>query len=100
MSAGGQSVNSHAVMKASENLYSKLISISGPNGIPWYNDTEAQPLYEQIAANLDCCRQNTLQWGVCRGGVVKQCVLDARNGYFNYKNTISRVRTGRTMGQT
>ena len=71
-------MNSHAVMKASENLYSKLISISGPNGIPWYNDTEAQPLYEQIAANLDCCRQNTLQWGVCRGGVVKKCVLDAK----------------------
>ena len=83
MSAGGQSVNAHAVMKSSENLYSKIISISGPNGIPYYNDTEVQPIYEQIAANLECCTRPSLQWGVCNGAVVKQCVLDKRNGEFN-----------------
>ena len=75
MSAGGQSINAHAVMASSEPLFDKMISISGPNGIPYYNDTEAQSIYEQIAGNLGCCNLPSAAWGACNGGVNKECVL-------------------------
>ena len=75
MSAGAQSINAHAVMLSSAPLFDKMISISAPNGIPYYNITEAQPIYEQIAGNLGCCRFQSTTWGSCNGGVVKECVM-------------------------
>ena len=55
MSAGGQSIQAHSVMPTSERLYERMISISGPGGVPYKNDVEATDFYERIAVNLECC---------------------------------------------
>ena len=47
MSAGGQSINAHAVMPSSAPLFDKMISFSGPNGLPYYHHEEARHIYEE-----------------------------------------------------
>ena len=76
MSAGGQIINAHAVMQSSESLFHRMISYSGPNGIPYYNDTEATFIYEQIAGNLECCNLPSIGWGTCNGGVNRDCIIN------------------------
>ena len=52
MSAGGQSVQAHSVMPASQPYFDRVLSISGPGGVPYKNSTEAIDFYESIAPEL------------------------------------------------
>jgi carboxylesterase type B len=59
-SAGGQSTMLHLTSPQSWPYFSKVVSFSGPNGIPYKNLTEAAELNTMFFRNMGCCKDNNL----------------------------------------
>ena len=54
-SYGKSILKAHSVMPESWPFFDRVLSVSGPGGVPYKNSSEAVDFYEQIARNLRFC---------------------------------------------
>ncbi|CBY14372.1 unnamed protein product [Oikopleura dioica] len=74
MSAGGQSMHAHLVMPSSRDLFHKAIAFSGPNGIPYYNNSEGEQILQGIANLVDCCEAPAGVDPICVGPTTSEII--------------------------